>query len=157
MTSIYNTSTGETTDLSIMIDGIDIAGDVLGNMGIGRNSDGITRVDEDDTSTPENNAAIAAGCHWYGDGESVNWWVDYVTGYRATIIDIAEAREELSALDDDALDAIAKAIGLGSQRPGEHIGAIIESLSDDAVEYDAERGAFVANFSALHEEIAKHA
>lgn len=148
MTKIYNTTTGKATDISILLNGIHCEGDILGNMDITGNGTGIYRVADDGPSKADEAEADDAGCNYYGDSEAVTWWVDYVNGYNATLSDITDIRSEIT-FSEKSDEEISESLSIDYSKHNTATGAIITWLTDNDVDHDAERGAFVEKLAEL--------
>jgi hypothetical protein len=151
-----------TADLSIIVDGIHIERDVLGNMDITGPGTGIHRVNPSLFAVGIEADASDAGAYWYADDEeSATWWIDYVEGYNDTLANIAEIKDALADLNEDQLLAVAEDIGVNINYAGRFGGlaaGIIEWLRNygySSVEYEAERGEFVVCADALINAIDK--
>ena len=147
MTKIYNTTTGQSTDISILQDGIHCEGDILGNMDITSDGTGVFAVADDGPSSEDEAQADSAGCSYYGDNESVTWWTDYVNGYNATQDDLNTAREEIEDSDKSAAEIVAEL--KIDPRQDQDVNKILDWLTDNEVDYETERGAFLDKLEEL--------
>lgn len=154
MTTIFDAKNKKIYDISIMYGDIHIEGDILGNMNICSDGTGIYRVSQDwddGNGSVDDKAAFDAGCTYYGDAESVQWWVTYVNGYNVTLDDIESARGEIADSDKSA-EAIAADLEVKFGIRGyqdDATAAIIEWLQDSQVDYEDERAAFCAKLEEL--------
>lgn len=157
MTTLYYidaAGAAQQADLGIIVDCINIAGDVLGNMSITADGTGIHATPDwdEDCATDLQRAALAAGARWYADSaDDAQWWIEYVDGCNATQSDIEDLRDELDDMSDEDVSAVARTVGADDRiiSQGYPVQAIIEWLSGDTVGYAGERAAFEARLVEL--------
>ena len=145
---LYNTTTLEVHDLTIIHNQMSIECDVLSNMGIVNTGTGIFKVTEYDPENQTQNElnAHSNDCTLYGNNEACEWWLTYTEGYQHRIDLKDEAYEWLKNFDDERLIQIANVTGL--EYDGS-IAGMLEGLEPENVDYEDEYAEFMINYEKL--------